>query len=79
MSLAGQGFDEKAIRLQGAVKAEHEAQNSIATIKFWLALQDRYVAAAEKRLGPEATQKERQIGRSMGFEAAIDYALASEV
>jgi hypothetical protein len=75
MSLAGMGQGEKALRLQGAIEAERDALRSNVSIDFWNQLIERYIGAAEKRLGPEATAAEKQIGRSMTLEAAIEYAL----
>jgi tetratricopeptide (TPR) repeat protein len=75
MSVAGLGDDAKAMRLQGAVDAEHESLRSVVNIPFWDQLKERYLAPAEKRLGSDAAATEKRIGRSMGFEAAIEYAL----
>lgn len=75
MSLAGLGHDAKALRLQGAVEAEHESMRSVVNIPFWFQLKERYLSPAEKRLGADSTAAEKQTGRSMGFEAAIEYAL----
>ncbi len=75
MSVAGLGNDLKAMRLQGAVDAEHESLRSVVNIPFWDQLKERYLAPAEKRLGSDAVAAEKRIGRSMGFEVAIEYAL----
>jgi non-specific serine/threonine protein kinase len=77
MSLAGMGRDVKAMRLLGAVQAEHEAMKStVAEIPFWKALKDRYFLPAESRLGAQAVEAEKRVGRSIGFEAAVQYGLA---
>jgi hypothetical protein len=75
MSLAELGHDAKAMRLQGAVEAEHEKMRSVVNIPFWSQLKERYLAAAEKRLGRDAAAAEKRIGHSMGFDTAIEYAL----
>ncbi len=77
MALAGMGRDVKAMRLDGAVQAEHEAQKSIVVIGFWEDLKARYLWPAEKRMEGQTAEMERQNGRKMGFEAAIEYALDS--
>jgi predicted ATPase len=78
MSAAGLGQDAEAMRLQGAVEAEHESLRSVVNIPFWDKLKERYLAPAEKRLGPDAVAAEKKIGRSMGFDVAIEYALRAE-
>ena len=78
MALAGLGYDAKAMRLMGAVQAEHESLRTVVSVDFWTQLKERYIAPAEKRLGPDAASAENRIGRSMSFEAAIDYALTPE-
>lgn len=78
MSLAGMGRDAKALRLEGAVQAEHEALKSIVKIVFWDTLKERYLVAAENRIGATAAEKEKHVGRRMGFEAAIEHALDTE-
>jgi hypothetical protein len=79
MSLAGLGHDAKSMRLQGAVEAEHEKMRSVVNIPFWAQLKERYLAPAETRLGPDAVAAEKQIGHSMEFDAAIEYALKQSV
>lgn len=78
MSLAGMERDEKAMRLKGAIEAEHEVLKSNMTVDFWETLKKRYLVPVENRLGTQAYEKARNAGRTMGFEAAIDYALAIE-
>lgn len=75
MSLAGLGHDAKAMRLQGAVEAEHQKMRSVVNIPFWAQLKERYLAPAEKRLGTDVAAGEKQIGHSMEFHSAIEYAL----
>jgi predicted ATPase len=75
MSLAGLGQDSKSIRLEAAVRAEHESLHTSVSIPFWEQLKQRYLLPAEQRSGSDAAAEEKQIGRSMGFESAIDYAL----
>ena len=75
MALAGLGQDSKSIRLEAAVRAEHESLHASVSNSFWKQLKQRYLLAAEERSGSDAAAAEKQIGRSMGFEAAIEYAL----
>jgi len=78
MALAGQGRDVKAMRLVGASNAERVAQKALVTVEFWNVLKTRYLTPAETRMGEEAAEREKREGRTMGFEAAIDYALAGD-
>ena len=75
MSLAGLGQDLKSIRLEAAVVAEHESLHASVSIPFWEQLKQRYLLPAEQRSGPDAAAAEKRIGRSMGFESAIEYAM----
>lgn len=78
MALAGLRHDAKAIQLEGAIQAEHESLHASVAIPFWDQLKERYLAPAQERLGPDAVNAESRVGHSMGFEAAIDYALTAE-
>jgi hypothetical protein len=74
MSLAGLGRDAKAMRLLGAALAEREARRNSLTMGFWERLKERYLPPAELRLGREIAEREKDVGRGMGFEAAVAYA-----
>ena len=75
MALAGQGRIIKALRLEGAADAERDALKANFTISFWEALKKRYLIPAETKAGPETTQREKQAGKKMSLEKAMQYAL----
>ncbi|HET9253297.1 MAG TPA: tetratricopeptide repeat protein, partial [Candidatus Eisenbacteria bacterium] len=74
MSLAGIGRDAKSMRLLGAALAEREARQNQVTMDFWERLKQRYLVPAEQRLGRVAAEREKNVGRAMGFDAAVAYA-----
>jgi non-specific serine/threonine protein kinase len=74
MALAGQGYDERALRLAAAAAAELEALGSMQTMRFWEELKRRYLGAAAARLVAGAATA-RAAGRALGFEDAVAEAL----
>lgn len=78
MALAGLKQDRKALQLRGAVEAEHESINSKVTVAFWEILKNRYLDAATMRLGIEVAEKEKEAGKKLSLQAAIERALASD-
>jgi hypothetical protein len=74
MSLAGLGRDTKAMRLLGAALAEREARRNTVTMEFWERLKERYLPPAELRLGRAVAEREKDVGRAMGWDAAVAYA-----
>ncbi|HZM69516.1 MAG TPA: protein kinase [Candidatus Cryosericum sp.] len=77
MSLAGQGRDDKALRLAAAAGAERRALNADPRIPFWEKLKERYLGAAAERQGHDAAGRSRQEGHALGFDEAIRQALDS--
>jgi hypothetical protein len=75
MALAGQGRNTKAFRLAAAAEAEQDALKANISIPFWEALKQRYLQAAESKVGAQEAQKEKQIGKKMDFDKAMQYAL----
>ena len=75
MSIAGQGRDEKALRLAGAAEAEAEALHAVVAVPFWVTAIEEYLGRAEARLEPERAARLKQEGRALGFDVAYRYAL----
>ena len=75
MALAGQGRHAKAFCLAGAADAERDALKANIHIPFWEVLKERYLKAAEIKVGAQEAQKEKRVGKKMGFENAMQYAL----
>jgi hypothetical protein len=76
-ALSGQSRLAKAIRLDAAAreKARNLGTNTYGLIKFYDELIDIYIGGARAKLGEELTRKHEEEGTSMGFEAAVEYAL----
>jgi non-specific serine/threonine protein kinase len=74
MALAGQGRDERALRLAGGAAAELEALGSTHAMRFWDELKLRYLAPAAERLAAGAAAA-RAAGRALGFEGVVEEAL----
>jgi hypothetical protein len=74
MALAGQGRDERALRLAAAAAAEREALGATQSDRFWGELKRRYLDAAAERLADGAAAA-RAAGRALGFEGAVAEAL----
>jgi hypothetical protein len=68
-----------AIQLAGAVSAEWDRLGADIHVRFWDALLDRYLGAAERTLGNEAAETERNKGRALSFDEAVKLALGVEV
>ena len=68
-----------AIQLAGAVSAEWDRLGADIHVRFWDALLDRYLGAAERTLGSEAAETERNKGRALSFDEAVKLALEVEV
>ena len=77
MALAGQGRDERALRLAGGAAAELEALGSTHAIRFWEELKRRYLDVAAERFAAGAAAA-RAAGRALGFEGAVAEALAPD-
>ncbi len=75
MALAGQGRISKALRLASAADFERTILNAHVHVPFWEVLKERYLTSAENKVGPEKMQKEKQLGKQMGFDKAMQYAL----
>ena len=75
MSLAGLGDSEKALALAASAKAEWERIGVDLHIRFWDALLDRYLGAARRALGADASERAWQEGRLLPFETAVERAL----
>lgn len=76
MALGGQRRDQKALTLLGAARQEREALGSDLHLRFWDELRQRYLGAAQERLGALAHAALEE-GRRMPFQAAMHYALDS--
>ena len=76
-SVSGQSRWTKSIRLDSAAseKATILGGKLYGIIKFYDDLIDTYIGRAREELGEERTRKYEQEGRSMVFEAAVEYAL----
>ena len=75
MSLAGLGVTALAIQLAAAVRSEWDRNGVDLHIRFWDALLDRYIGAAQKSMGIEASEKEWSKGRNISFDDAVAMAL----
>lgn len=75
MSLAGLGQRELAVRLAGAVRAEWDRSGIDIHVRFWDALLDRYIGAAQRSMSAEDYEREWSQGRSMSFEQTVARAL----
>ena len=75
MAVAGQGRDEKALRLAGAAEGEAEALHAVVTVPFWIRAIEEHLGHAVERLGHERAAHLKQEGRALGFDAAYRYAL----
>ncbi len=78
MSLAGLGRLEPAVRLAAAAKAEWERLGVDLHLRFWDALLDRYVGAAERSLGESAAARIRGEGSAIPFDQAMALAAAAD-
>ena len=76
MSLAGLRRAEPAVRLDAAAKAEWGRIGVDLHLRFWDALLDRYVGAAQKSLGEDVAARMSQEGHAMPFDAAMSAAMA---
>jgi hypothetical protein len=80
MSLAGLNrsmtLAPVAIQLAGAVKAEWDRLGADIHVRFWDALLDRYLGAAQKDLPTENFEREWQKGKEVSFDEAVHRALA---
>jgi predicted ATPase len=71
MSLAGLGDSENALALAAAAKAEWERIGVDLHIRFWDALLDRYLGAARRALGADASERAWQEGKLLPFDTAV--------
>lgn len=76
-SVSGQSRWAKSIRLDSAAseKARILGGKLYGIIKFYDDLIDIYIGRARDELGEEQTRKYEEEGKTMGFEASVDYAL----
>ncbi len=80
MAAAGRSQPRRALRLAGAATAELEALGiDLSGLSFWNELLERYLGKARHELGPDAASAEWREGRMIGFERAVEEALAAEV
>jgi predicted ATPase len=77
MALAGLDRPELAVRLASAAKAEWQRIGVDLHLRFWDALLDRYIGAAERSLGEPASDRIRDEGAAIPFDEAM--ALAAHV
>jgi non-specific serine/threonine protein kinase len=75
MSLAGNGQDTKALKIEGAVAVAKSALRINMTIAFWSELKKRYIDPAENRVGKSEAHKLKQEGAKMNLDAVSEYAL----
>ena len=75
MSLAGLGQPDLALRLGGAVEAEHERIGTTMRVRFWDALLTKHLGAARETLGPAGAARAWAAGRASPFDAAVEQAL----
>ena len=79
MSLAGQERYAKALRINAAATRKAISFGSWVPedipLVFWHELIIQHIQGTRKKLGEKLTQQYEEEGRSMKFEAAIDYAL----
>jgi predicted ATPase len=77
LSVSGQSRWAKAIRLNAAAREKLRilGVNLYGLIKFYDEKIDTYIGEAREKLGEERTRVHEKEGQSMGFEAAVEYAL----
>lgn len=79
MSKADRGHAEAAVRLAGAAQAELDALGAdVSGVKFWNALQQRFLGPARAALGEDEAQRVESEGRTTGLDAVIAEALKGE-
>ncbi|HYN19716.1 MAG TPA: tetratricopeptide repeat protein, partial [Thermoanaerobaculia bacterium] len=76
MSGACRGRAQRALRLGGAVEARREELGVSWSLGFWDEFRARFFGRAREVLGPEESAAAWAEGRSMGWEAAVEEALA---
>jgi hypothetical protein len=79
-ALSGQSRWAKSIKLDAAAGEKYKDLGITlkGMIKFWDEWIETYLASARKQVGEELARKYEEEGKSMGFEAAIQYALDFE-
>jgi non-specific serine/threonine protein kinase len=75
MSLAGLGNADFALRLAAAARAEWERMGVDIHMRFWDALQDRYLGGARQALGAGEADRNSGEGKRLAFDEAIALAL----
>jgi hypothetical protein len=75
MSLASLGQPDLALRLGGAVEAEHERIGTTMRVRFWDVLLTKHLGAARETLGPAGAARAWAAGRASPFDAAVEQAL----
>jgi len=79
-SVSGQSRWAKSVRIDSAAREKARILGSklFGLIKFYDNLIDTYIGMAREKLGEERTRKYEEEGKTMGFEAAVEYALDFE-
>jgi hypothetical protein len=73
MAAAGNGDNERAVRLAASVEALRESLGISISVVFWDALLDRYIGPARAELGEKADQVWAE-GRALPFDDAVQLA-----
>jgi predicted ATPase len=79
-SVSGQSRWAKSIRLDAAAREKGRllGVKLYGLIKFYDVLIDTYIGRAREKLGEERTRKYEEEGKTMGFDAAVEYSLDFE-
>jgi predicted ATPase/class 3 adenylate cyclase len=75
MAAAGIARPLRSARLAGAAAAQRQKIGLGLMSPWWTRLQDDWLGAARRTLGPESTEAALAEGREMGFDAAVAYGL----
>ena len=67
---------EQGLRLAGAAQAMHES-SGVSPSEVWRSVVEAYLAPAREQVGNVAAEAAAAAGRKLGYEEAIDFALAS--
>lgn len=76
MSASGLGRPERALRIAGAADERLRLLGVASLPRFWVGLIDRYVSRSRAALTPSEANAAWEAGHQMGFETAVEEALA---